>query len=78
VQALASLHAEPFGLSGFEQMPVDGSQVPASWHWSLAVQVTGVPATQIAEALQISAPLHALASEQLVPAGTGVWVTPVA
>ena len=29
VQALPSLHAVPFALAGFEQAPVDGSQVPA-------------------------------------------------
>jgi len=42
VQALPSLHAVPFGALGFEQVPVAGSQVPAMWHWSLAVHVTGV------------------------------------
>src|SRR5919204_81864 len=26
------------GISGLEHVPVDGSQVPASWHWSRAVQ----------------------------------------
>ena len=40
VQALPSLHAVPLGLAGFEQAPVAGSQVPAVWHWSLAVQTT--------------------------------------
>ena len=37
--------------------------------------MTGVPATQTALALQVSAPLQAFPSEQLVPAGTGVCVT---
>jgi hypothetical protein len=32
VQALPSLQGVPFGLAGFEQWPVVGSQVPASWH----------------------------------------------
>jgi hypothetical protein len=32
VQALLSLHALPFDLFGFEQSPVAGSQVPATWH----------------------------------------------
>ena len=27
---------------GFEQVPVAGEHVPALWHWSLAVQVTGL------------------------------------
>ena len=32
VQALPSLHVEPSALLGFEQVPVAGSHVPASWH----------------------------------------------
>src|SRR5438552_303223 len=32
VQALLSLQALPFGLSGFEQVPLAGSQTPATWH----------------------------------------------
>ena len=32
VQALLSLHAVPFGAFGFEQTPVAGSHVPATWH----------------------------------------------
>src|SRR5215470_8823390 len=31
-QALSSSQAVPSALSGSEQMPVEGSQVPASWH----------------------------------------------
>ena len=38
---------------------------------------TGVPVAHAPAALQVSAPLHALPSEQLVPVATGVWVTPV-
>src|SRR5262249_5855698 len=38
VQALLSLHAVPFGAFGFEQLPVAGSQVPARWQESDAVQ----------------------------------------
>ena len=41
VQALPSLHAVPLGAAGFEHWPVEGSHVPATWHWSLAVQITG-------------------------------------
>jgi hypothetical protein len=58
VHASSSLHGEPFGRLGFEQTPVDGLQVPASWHWSDAVHVTAVPATQEPVALHASAPLH--------------------
>jgi hypothetical protein len=32
VQASPSLHAAPVPLSGFEQMPVAGLQVPTEWH----------------------------------------------
>ena len=32
VQTLPSLQDVPSALFGFEQMPVPGSQVPASWH----------------------------------------------
>jgi len=32
VHALPSLHELPLGLAGFEHVPVDGLQVPASWH----------------------------------------------
>jgi hypothetical protein len=42
VHALPSLQAVPFDAVGFEQVPVDGLQVPATWHSSLAVQVTGL------------------------------------
>jgi hypothetical protein len=47
VHALLSLHAEPFALAGFEQMPVDVLQVPALWHWSEAVQTTGLAPVQV-------------------------------
>ncbi len=43
VQALPSSQACPFPLVGFEQAPVPGSHVPATWHWSSAVQVFAVP-----------------------------------
>ena len=38
VQALPSSQAAPFGFAGLVQAPVAGSQAPARWHWSLAVQ----------------------------------------
>jgi hypothetical protein len=41
VQVLPSLQAEPSALVGFEH-PVAGSHVPATWHWSEAVQVTSL------------------------------------
>lgn len=34
-------HIEPSGLGGLEQAPVDGSQVPESWHSSEGAQSNG-------------------------------------
>src|SRR2546430_13600692 len=42
VHALASLQLVPLGLAGLLQAPVAGSQGPAVWHWSAAVDTTGV------------------------------------
>src|SRR5262245_1034004 len=42
VQRLSSLQGVPYGLAGFEQVPAAGSQLPASWHWSDAWQMTGL------------------------------------
>jgi hypothetical protein len=47
VQALPSLQAVPFTAIGFEQLPEAGSQVPAVWHWSDGVQVTGLDPAQV-------------------------------
>ena len=47
VQALPSEQDVPLGFTGLEQAPVCGSHVPASWHWSEAVQVTAVPPVQM-------------------------------
>jgi hypothetical protein len=40
VHASLSLQFVPFIAFGFEHTPVTGSHTPATWHWSLAVQVT--------------------------------------
>lgn len=42
VQALPSLQVVPSAAAGFEQAPLVGSHVPATWHASEAVQVTGL------------------------------------
>src|SRR5262245_62761026 len=77
VQALPSLQLEPSALAGFEHTPVCGSQVPALWHWSLAVQVTGFVPTQV-PALQESLCVQALPSLQLEPSAlAGFEHTPV-
>src|SRR5205823_2794469 len=78
VHALPSSHVLPSGLAGLEQAPVAGLQVPASWHWSGAVQRTGAPALQV-PAGQVSPVVHALPSSQVVPSGlAGLEQTPVA
>jgi hypothetical protein len=45
VQAFPSLHDVPSGRAGLEQTPLAGLHVPAAWHWSCAVHVTGLPPT---------------------------------
>src|SRR5437899_2531951 len=78
VQALPSLQVVPSVLFGFEHTPVDGSQVPATWHWSSAVQVTvevGLPQVPF---WQVSPDVQALLSLQVVPfASFGFEQTPV-
>ena len=78
VQALPSVHDVPLGALGFEQVPVPGLHTPATWHWSLAVQVTGLAPVQ-APAWQVSLCVQALPSEQDVPFGAlGFEQVPVA
>ena len=66
VQALPSLQPVPSGWFGFEQTPFAGLQVPARWHWSSAVQVTGVPLAH-APAWHVSFSVQALPSSHAVP-----------
>ena len=47
VQRFPSVQVVPSFAAGFEQTPVPGLHVPATWHWSSAVQVTGLPAVQV-------------------------------
>jgi hypothetical protein len=76
VQALPSVHVVPFVITGLEQTPVDGSHVPATWHWSLAVQVTVVPPQR--PAWQVSPVVQALPSLHDVPfVAAGFEHTPV-
>src|SRR5438034_1006934 len=78
VQALPSVQALPFGLVGVEQVPLAGSQEPATWHWSRAVQTTGFIPTQ-APAWQASVWVQASPSVQALPFGlAGVEQVPVA
>jgi hypothetical protein len=77
VQVRPSLQVVPSGLFGFEQVPVAGLQVPASWHWSAAKQVIAVP--EQLPLWQESFWVQALPSLQVVPFGLlGFEQTPVA
>ena len=40
--ALVPVHVVPSLAVGLEHMPLAGLQVPATWHWSLAVHTTGL------------------------------------
>ncbi len=67
--ALPSLQADPSAFAGLEQAPVPGSQVPATWHVSSAVQVTGFEPVQTPD-WQVSFRVHALPSLQALPLAT--------
>ncbi len=66
VQASPSSQTVPFAFGGPEQRPVPESQVPASWHRSLAVQTTGFAPAQV-PAWQVSVWVQASPSLQTVP-----------
>src|SRR5882724_11704406 len=66
VQASPSLHTAPSGLAGFEHTPVDGLHVPTSWHWSVALQTTGLAPVQT-PAWQVSVWVQALPSLHVAP-----------
>src|SRR5439155_1720795 len=64
VQALPSLQAVPSATAGLVHAPVLGSQAPATWHWSVAVQEMSVWVQP--PALQASM-VHGLPSSQPLP-----------
>src|SRR5207249_194124 len=68
VQALPSLHAVPLLAFGLEHWPVAVLQVPATWHWSSALQTTGFEPAQV-PFWQVSVWVQALPSVQAVPFG---------
>src|SRR5438477_380807 len=72
VAASPSLQGVPSGVTGFEQVALSGSQTPASWHWSWAVQTTGLTAVHVPP-WQVSLCVQASPSSQLVPV-SGVTV----
>jgi hypothetical protein len=63
-----SSHDVPLGFCGLLQLPVAGLQLPALWHWSSAVQVTGFEPVQL-PAWQVSVCVHKSPSSQLEPFG---------
>src|SRR2546426_207329 len=63
---MSSLQLVPSAAFGFEHVPVAGLQVPATWHWSLAVQTTGLDPVQIPD-WHVSVWVQALPSLQFVP-----------
>jgi len=78
VHASPSLHDVPFEALGFEQVPVAGSHVPATWHWSLAVHVMGLEPVQVPDR-HVSVCVQALPSLHAVPFGAlGFEQVPVA
>src|SRR5262245_41837266 len=66
VHALPSSQLAPSAFTGVEQVPVPGSQLPASWHWSTAAHTTGSAPVQ-APAWQESERVQALPSSQVEP-----------
>jgi len=66
VHALPSLQPVPFAAVGFVHWPVAGSHVPATWHWSDAVQTTGFIPVQTPP-WHVSVGVHAFPSLQPVP-----------
>jgi hypothetical protein len=77
VQRFPSLQVVPFAAAGFEQTPVLALQIPATWHWSMAAQVTWLPAVQT-PAWQESFKSQALPSLQAAPfSAAGFEHTPV-
>ena len=71
VQGLLSVHSVPSGFAGFEHVPFAGSQVPATWHWSAAGQLTGllpvhIPLSHVSVCVQALWSLHVVPSDLLV------------
>jgi hypothetical protein len=68
VHALPSLQLVPSWTAGLEHCPFEGLHTPTAWHWSDAVQVTGLEPTQAPD-WQASVWVQALKSLQAVPSG---------
>jgi hypothetical protein len=70
VHAFPSLHELPFVFGGFEQTPVAGLHVPATWHWSGIGHITKLPPVQT-PAWQLDVPLQASLSLHDAPFALG-------
>jgi hypothetical protein len=68
MHGLLPVHAVPSVAAGFEHTPVDGLHVPATWHWSVAVQVTGLVPVHTPET-HASVGVQAFPSSHQVPSG---------
>ena len=76
--ALTSLHTDPSCLFGLLHVPLPGSQLPATWHWSRALHTTGLLPVQV-PAWHVSVCVHALPSLHAVPLALfGLLQTPFA
>lgn len=73
MQAFPSLHGAPSVFAGFEHCPVEGSHVPATWHWSLALHTMEGPLLQT-PARHLSDCVQPLASLHDVPSAAGGFV----
>jgi hypothetical protein len=62
------MHMSPLLPAGFVHVPVAGVQVPATWHSSKGVQVTGLEPVQLPP-WQVSVWVHMLLSLQGSPLG---------
>jgi hypothetical protein len=80
VLALPSLQLVPSLAAGLLHVPVEWLQVPATWHWSEAVQVTCAQRSTPAQtpAVHLSLTVLALPSLQAVPSlAAGLLHVPV-
>jgi hypothetical protein len=77
VHALPSSHVVPSVAVGFVHVPVDGWHVPAVWHWSLALQMTGLDPVQF-PSWQVYVWLHRLLPVHVVPSVFAGFEHPVA
>ncbi|MEP6652283.1 MAG: hypothetical protein ABJA82_02935 [Myxococcales bacterium] len=68
LHGFVSAHEVPAAFATGAGHPVAGTHAPTVWQASAPGQVSGVPATQVPDALHISVPLHGFVSAHDVPA----------